>query len=172
MTLSGLLLGWPVLSGYGRTSSAVSDEAGIISKAADMVGDSAQRSQVIYGMKAALSSDLIHLAMESIGDGTETPISSRTLSAAMEFVRAMPSSWPPPEFAIEPDGGISIDWVSSPHRQLSISVSERRRIAFAWQDGSNRGHGVAQFDGLRVPREIDDLRRAIVSNENPSIRTF
>ena len=61
-----------------------------------------------------------------------------------------------PEFSPEPDGSISLDWIMSRTRVFSISVSPRDRLAYAWLDGSDRGHGVATFDRSMIPQRILD----------------
>lgn len=166
MTLSGLLL----LSSYTRGSTAVSNAGATISEAARKVTADAERSQAIYGRNNAIVSDLIALKRDSMLEGAQVPISEMTLAVAIEFATAMPASWPSPELAIDPDGGISLDWFSSRHRQLSVSIGERRRMAFAWLDGSNSGHGVVQFDGYRIPRELSDLISYFGNHEISALR--
>ena len=72
------------------------------------------------------------------------------------FVRALPDGVPLPEFAPEPDGAISLDWIQSRKRRFSISVGRGNRLAYAWLDGSNKGHAVVGFDGHTIPPEILD----------------
>ena len=72
----------------------------------------------------------------------------------MSFIRVLPDNLPPPDIAAEPDGDISLDWAVSKHRVFTLSIGTTDRLAYAWLDGSDRGHGVARFDGERVPQKI------------------
>ena len=67
------------------------------------------------------------------------------------FLRAMPDDLPIPEFAPEPNGSISLDWIASPDRLFSLSIGRNGRLAYAWLDGADKGHGVARFDARNVP---------------------
>ncbi|HYI12057.1 MAG TPA: hypothetical protein VEK57_23585 [Thermoanaerobaculia bacterium] len=64
---------------------------------------------------------------------------------AVTFIRALPDGMLLPEVAPEPDGSISFDWVMSRTRVFSVSIGSTDRLAFAWIDGTDRGHGVARF---------------------------
>jgi hypothetical protein len=60
-----------------------------------------------------------------------------------------------PENAVDPDGAIALDWIVSRHRMLSLSVAgDSDRIAYAWVDGTNKGHAVDRFDGAAVPLRL------------------
>jgi hypothetical protein len=74
--------------------------------------------------------------------------------SARRFLRALPDNVPLPEFAPEPDGSISLDWFASRNRLLSLSIGRRSRVAYAWLDGADKGHGVARFDGQNVPTRV------------------
>ncbi len=84
------------------------------------------------------------------------------------FVLALPDGVPLPEFAPEPDGSISLDWIQSRSRLFSLSVGASDRLAFAWLDGAKKGHGTALFDGKRVPPEILECVKRIVNAGRPS----
>ena len=56
-------------------------------------------------------------------DGNEAiPLHWAAARTAEEFIHAMPDDLPLPEFAPEPDGSISLDWVQSRNRLFSLSV--------------------------------------------------
>ena len=71
-----------------------------------------------------------------------------------------------PEFAPEPDGAISLDWIQSRHRLFTLSISASNRLAYAWLDGTDKGHGVARFDGRTIPR------RVLTNCDSESVMTF
>lgn len=68
------------------------------------------------------------------------------------FIQALPPWVPAPEFAVDPDeGAISLEWYAGPSRVFSASVRHSSRMACAGLDGTDSWHGVAQFDGAKVP---------------------
>jgi hypothetical protein len=157
-TVGNCWLGYAALSPYARAGSAVSSEAQMVSKAASAVVNCAERSQALFGDKTAAISELMTLANECAkvdwdGNGASA-IRSTAVSRAMDFIRALPRDVPLPEFASEPDGSVSLDWIQSRHRIFSVSAGEGNRLAYAWLDGADQGHGVARFDGQFVPPRI------------------
>ena len=54
-------------------------------------------------------------------------------------------------FAVAAPAYLAFDWIVSRARVFSVSVGTTNRLAFAWIDGTDRGHGVARFDGDAVP---------------------
>lgn len=158
----GIWLGYATVQGYARESSAVSSEARVLRKAVNGVLELAERSQALFGGKAAAISQLRAIANECAEAGWDgykaSPIEWPSVRVAEEFIRAMPEDLPLPEFAPEPDGSVSLDWIQSRNRLFSLSVGMTNRLAYAWLDGSDKGHGVARFDGERIPpRVIEDI---------------
>jgi hypothetical protein len=102
------------------------------------------------------------------GDGG-APIAVRAAMQAAELIRALPKDLPLPEFAPEPDGSISMDWIQSQHRLFSLSVGEGSRLAYAWLDGTDRGHGVARFDGVTVPPRILEAINRIIGRGDAAV---
>jgi hypothetical protein len=169
-----LVAGYVTLSAYARGSSAISSEARAAQKAATAVVESAERSQVLFGEKAVAISQLRSLAdecSEQGWDGEEAcaldPIAAFIAEA---FVRALPDDIPLPEFAPEPDGSISLDWIQSRNRLFSLSVGTSHRLAYAWLDGADKGHAVARFDEKIVPPRVLEGIREIIKDGNASIR--
>lgn len=89
---------------------------------------------------------------------------------AEAFLRALPDGLPMPEFASEPDGSISLDWIQSRTRVLSLSVGRGDRLAYAWIDGADRGHGAARFDGSSVPARILEEISALTAHATATLR--
>lgn len=141
-----------------RPGSAVSSEARAIRDSAQAVVQAAERSIALFGEKARVISSIMELLREcgeSGWDGEDAePVSPLAVAQAADFIRAMPAGFPLPEAAPEPDGAISLDWIESRHRLFTLSVGTGGRLAYAWTDGSDRGHGVARFDGVAVPSRI------------------
>ena len=123
---------WPVSPAM---DSAVSPEARAIREALDAIRESLERSQSLFGPKAALISGIWSLVSERPApEGEYEPVVDRT-AWRETFIRVLPEGLPLPEVAREPDGGISLDWIRS-------------------RNGLDRGHGVARLDRGRLPRPI------------------
>lgn len=105
-------------------------------------------------------------------DGNDAlPLDHRAVSKAVAFIRALPEGVPLPEFAPEPDGSLSLDWISSRNRFLSLSVSTGDRLPYAWLDGTDKGHAVACFDGVSVPPRILEGIEAILNGGSNLVRS-
>jgi hypothetical protein len=102
--------------------------------------------------------------------GGTVSIPSYAVLMAEGFLRALPDGISLPEFSVEPDGSISMEWIQSRNRIFSVSVGTVNRFAFAWLDGINKGHGVENFDGEQIPKRIMDGISSIVNNGNASFR--
>ena len=75
-----------------------------------------------------------------------------------------------PEFTAEPDGSVSLDWIVAKYRLFSVGVGAENRIAYAWLDGSEKGHAVANFDGMTIPAKVRDGIESIIGHANDTIR--
>ena len=168
-------LGYAALNAYARPGSAVSAEAQAVTRAASALVRSAEDSQILFGGKAAVISRLRALANDCAEQGWDghqaCAIDPGALQNAEDFVRALPEGFPAPEFAPEPDGSISLDWIQSRRRLFSLSVGSSNRLAYAWLDGADKGHGVARFDGFSVPSRVLSGIQSILNNGNASLRT-
>ena len=112
----------------------------------------------LFGAKRAAQQGLQRIALEcSVADwdgyGAQ-PINPIAACNAYYFIEFLPSEVITPESVPEPDGAISLDWAFGLHRIISLSFSPGDRIAFAWRDGSDRGHGVVTFDRRTIPARI------------------
>lgn len=158
ISIVGIGLGYASLYPYAYGSSAISSEALAVRDAVIAVVESSELSQVLFGEKRVAISQIVSLANECAEtgwDGDEAaPIDQAAIHTAVKFIRALPNDMPLPEFAPEPDGSISLDWIRSRNCLFSLSVGSTNRLAYAWLDGSDRGHGVAQFDGERIPSRV------------------
>ena len=157
-TLRICLIGYDALNAYARGGSAVSAEARVLIQAASAVVRAAEDSQILFGGQGATISRLRALAKDCAErgwDGNEgCAIGPVALQNAEDFVRSLPDGVPAPECAPEPDGSISLDWIHSRQRLFSLSVGTSNRLAYAWLDGTDRGHGLARFDGTTVPPRV------------------
>jgi hypothetical protein len=169
------LVGYAALNAVARPGrSAVSGEAQAVRQAAAAVVESVQRSQALFGAKLVAIAEILVLASECAEPGWDgadaSPLERLAAISAEEFIRALPDGVPLPEFSPEPDGSISLDWIESRHRMLSVSIGTTDRLAYAWLDGTDRGHGVARFDGEIIPARIMESILGITSNGKPALR--
>ena len=147
--------------------NAVSREAQGIDKELTAMNDAKERSQALFGAKAAAISQLNQLAEECKEEDWDGDGASATDEQAVffteNFVRVLPDSIPLPEFAPEPDGSISLDWIQDRNHIFSISIGPSNRLAYAWMDGTNRGHAVENFGGQRIPPRVLNGILSIIS---------
>ncbi len=168
--------GWVALHPAARAGSAVSTEAQTVQSAVHAVVVSLERSFALFGSRDAAISHIWVLVDECAEEGWDgeggQPISEMAGARATNFIRALPGKFPLPEFAPEPDGSISLDWIHSRGRLFTMSVGESNRLAYAWLDGADRGHAVAQFDGETVPPRILEGIRRMVNHGNAPVRSL
>src|ERR1700730_14830426 len=114
------LSGHLTLQALAGGGTAISPEADAVHKAATEVAELAERSLALFGEKANALSQLAGMVTdcsEQSWDGNAAaPIDPVAVLSARRFVRALPDGVPLPEFAPEPDGSISLDWIRS-HNQ-------------------------------------------------------
>ncbi|MEY4750156.1 MAG: hypothetical protein RIQ60_2370 [Pseudomonadota bacterium] len=159
-----------------RPGSAVSTEARQVRACAEAMVDRVERSDVLFGNKTALISQLWGLTRshaEAGWDGGEAmPADRHAIQLAATFVRVLPDACELPELGVDPDGAITLDWMASRQRMLSISFSgQSDRLAYAWIDGTDRGHGVVKFDRDSVPmRLMQAILAATVTPDHVALR--
>ena len=164
--------GFTTLNSRARERSAISTEAQSVQQAAGDVVDRVERSQALFGSKSTAISQLWALANECAdanwnADGA-LPIDHLSVYGAQALVRALPDETPLPEFAPEPDGSISLDWIRSRNCLFSMSVGRNNRLACAWLDGADSGHFVASFGGENVPpRILEEIARVTKGGNAP-----
>jgi len=117
-----------------------------------------ERSEALFGRKAALLAVLIQMAEECAQTGWDgddaLAIHADVVQRTSAFIRAIPEATPLPEISPAPDGSIVLDWATSKHRVFTVGIGESDRLAYAWLDGTDKGHGVARFDGVTVPSRV------------------
>jgi hypothetical protein len=157
-----------------RIRSAVSREAAAVRASASAIVASTERSFALFGAKSAVIERIYEVAAGCENDGWDgedaSGISSAVYERAIGFIRAFPDGLPLPEVAPEPDGSLSLDWIVARAIMFSVSVGETNRLAFAWIDGTDRGHGVARFDGDAIPARVLDGIREITNERTAPFR--
>lgn len=75
---------------------------------------------------------------------------------AKRFIESLPASFPAPEFAVDPDGEVSLEWYCEPGRVFSVSISANDELTYAGKFSPNKKtHGTEPFTG-QVPQVILD----------------
>jgi hypothetical protein len=176
LSLTLALVGYAALQGLARSeSTAVSEEAGSLRSCVAAVMRSAERSIALFGDKSATISELLAISAEHGRWGWDgenaRPVSRHAVETAQTLVRCLPEGIPMPEIAPEPDGSLSLDWIYSRTRFVSVSAGTNDRLPYAWIDGTDRGHAVARFDGQWFPPRILDAIRQTMLASHVAIRT-
>lgn len=166
LQIDGLLGGFaPYLSTWQGT--AVSKEADDVARGAREVDATFEHSQALFGSKAEAIDELFRTIIECSVDGWDgygaAALNYRAAQTAANFIRVLPQDVSIPEVSPEPDGSIGLDWIESPSRVFSVSFGAGSRLAYAWLDGTDRGHAVARFDGEAIPRRILEGIKQITS---------
>src|SRR5258708_1392744 len=125
VSLAFALIGYAAVNAATRSGTAVSPEASAVRDRACAIVESTERSIALFGPKAGGISEMWSPVADHahIGwDGNDArPISRLAGNIAEAFIRALPNDVPTPEFAAEPDGSISLDWIDSRTRLVSVS---------------------------------------------------
>lgn len=164
----GVQLGLAALYALSRPGSAVSLEAGAVRATAELCIESVERSGALFGTKTAAITHIWGLATEhgvAGWDGDDAmPVSRQAIYRAVALVKSLPDGISMPEVAADPDGSVSLDWIQSRHRFLTLSIgADNNRLAYAWIDGTDRGHAVSKFEDGATPKR---LLQAIMSVTN------
>lgn len=170
VSIGALYLGYAVLASFARHTSAVSREAEVVCRAATAVMRDREGSESLFGQKASALSNLKAAVAEVMPDDQQDPVNERALLNAQEFLLALPDDLPAPQFGIDPDGAISLDWMPSRSRMFSVSISSSERLAYAWLNGSDKGHAVARFRAPVVPPAVLSLLKSVVADDIPGLR--
>lgn len=157
--------GYSALAGYARSTSAISDEADQVWEAASQVLRERQGSESLFGTKALALSRLTAAVGALFIDGDQESVTSETFENAEQLVLALPDDLPTPEFGVDPDGAVSLNWVIARTRMFSVSVTDSERIAFAWLDGSDKGHGVVRFRPPVLPTAFASALRGVIASD-------
>lgn len=75
---------------------------------------------------------------------------------ARRFIAALPTTLPVPEFGVDPDGELSIEWYRAPRRVFSASVGRNGRLTYAGLFGRSESHGTEY--------SLDEIPDSILAN--------
>ena len=79
---------------------------------------------------------------------------------ALALLNSRPETIPLPEFAIEPDGSIGMEWENGPDRLFVLSVSGKGVVVYAGLLGkASKAHGVEVFNDSLPKNLVGYLHR-------------
>lgn len=168
-TASAICFGYSALPAYIQPGSAYSTEAKEVSKSADRIMVDVANSEALFGHKTEALSDLYDIIDSLFVDEDQADVDSTTLANASRFLDALPNDLSLPDISVDPDGSISFTWFKSRFSIFSAGVDKTEQIAYAWLDGSDKGHGVARFQSFALPARIMSMLRSIVPDEDAAL---
>jgi hypothetical protein len=151
-----------------RSGSAYSAEGQFARAQVTKVWEGLDSAVSLQGPHALLFDELENLIAEHSNpgwDGHEAPpISYQIEQHAREFIRALPTSIPSPELAVDPDdAAISFEWYGGCRKVFSISLGASGRLACAGLNGTDRWHAALAFDGVKLPDLVLQSIRQVAS---------
>ncbi len=147
-------------------SSALSAEGRAVARQTAEIYRHGEASWSLFGPLTEAQRALRETATEASSSGWDgavaPPVPAEALAQAEAFLAALPHGLPMPEFSVEPDdGSLSLEWHAGYRRVFSVSVGRSMRLPYAGLDGTDKWHGVAQFDGIVIPQRIVESIRQI-----------
>ena len=76
-----------------------------------------------------------------------------------DVIKAIPTDVSCPEIFYEDDGCVSLDWIISKHRVLSMSVTPKLKLCYAWLVDGEHGSNTEQFGGEFSELLVDKLTK-------------
>lgn len=168
-----LVAGYTGLAQIRRRDTAMSSEAREVHRTSLTVRDYEEASIALFGRKASALNrlhEVLSECSESDWDGYGAEAYSPDAAfRAEQLIRSLPDQALDVEFGVEPDGTISFDWDLTNVRNFSLIVGESDRIAYAWIDGTDRGHAVARMASGNLPDRILNELQPFLPDE-PTLR--
>ena len=91
--------------------------------------------------------------VEAVADSA-IAIDEQTVRLANQILNSLPSNVMEPEFVIEDDGAVALDWTLGRLQAISVSIYGNGRIGYAWLNGTSSGHAVTKITGDRIPETV------------------
>lgn len=154
---------WPTTPFDAWTRHGVSRDATWVQEAWENV----RHGEATTAREAELASaraELRSVVAEYQGVATleQAPVNEAAAELAEELLASLPTDIPMPEFDVDPDGGVALDWFGVPGKRFSISLDGKGRLFFAGVYGRNSTRYGREVFGGRLPKELlDEIRRAL-----------
>lgn len=155
-------------------NTALSAVADVVRSQMEAVWRSSAYSESLSGVQSDALDAIMKLASNCSSpdwDGYGAlAINGKTVENTTAFIKALQGEFPMPDFSPEPDGSISLDWISGRYSLFSVSIGTSNRLAYAWLNGTDKGHAVAKFDGFSIPCMIKSGIEAILGVTHNGVR--
>jgi hypothetical protein len=113
-----------------------------------------------YGELISTFEEAVQEALVENWDGHGArPVSPLAAQMAAAFIKLLPTAFPLPEFSVDPDGEVSLDWIRERDWLLSVSIGADGTIAYAGRFGVARQSGSEVFIDELPPNLLNCLRR-------------
>jgi len=103
--------------------------------------------------------DLIDLLKES-GSMEEGPMLPATFARARRLLDTIPTGFPVPEVALDPDGEVAFDWIRSDRTMLSVSIGPGGHPSYAAGLADGTAYGFVRWNDT-FPIALKDLLRRL-----------
>lgn len=101
----------------------------------------------VFGAVMALKDVAVECATPG-WDGYESdPLNSNSLRNALALLVQLPSEFPLPEVAVDPDGEVSLEWYRSARELFAVSVGSSGKLSYAGVFGRGKVHGTEFWCG-------------------------
>ena len=110
---------------------------------------------------AALNSleDAVKWASADAPHGAVSPVS--IVAAVRVLVLVLNAGFVPPDFVVDLDGEIEMNWTLFTGRWLSVTVASTGHLIYAWVLNGAHGCRVSVFDGAALPLELTEKLSAV-----------
>ena len=103
--------------------------------------------------------DLVELFHESPGMEEDT-MAPATLARAQHLLDTIPSGFPVPDIALDPDGEVAFDWIRGDRTMVSVSIGSDGDPSYAAGLADGTAYGFLRWEE-RFPVALTDLLRRL-----------
>jgi hypothetical protein len=137
----------------------VSDEAGDISKNADLLTQNFART-ISFGDRLSRNIESLLKVKQEYSennwDGYNAhSISSESLNDAMAFAMSLPTDIQLPEIDVAPSGQVVFTWSKGNRRTFSIIIGDQKELFFAGLFGARKVYGTEYLENI-IPEKIHE----------------
>ena len=99
--------------------------------------------------------DLQSVVAKCSPDDEQSPVDPMSVLLAVRVLTLLiDGGFPKPDFGIDPDGEVTMDWQPCKGRLFSMAVLSNSDLIYAWILNKNHGNGFLPFDLVTIPPEI------------------
>ena len=92
----------------------------------------------------------------------QTTVATVSVVAAIRvLVLLLDAGFVPPDFVVDPNGEIEMNWMRDRGRWFSLTVASNGDLIYAWILNGNHGNGVSAFDRVTLPLDLTSKLSAV-----------